>query len=213
MRAVVHSGWRTSSLERRDQEEAQDFVARAVADPRRVAAVRRLVPLYRPPSDRFDRLTRLAAHLLGAPIALLTLVDSDREFFVSSYGLDESSRSTREMPLEDSLCPQAVASGRPLIVADFATHPGLADHPAAKEFGIRAYAGIPLITPDYWAVGVLCVLDVVPRDWTDDQLANLDMLASICMDEIRFACLDRQSELNSRWGASVGAQAGFSESN
>ena len=213
MRAVVHSDWRASSLQHRDQGELEAFVARAVADPRRVAAVRRLVPLYRPPSDRFDRLTRLAAHLLGAPIALLTLVDSDREFFVSSYGLSEASRSSRELPLEESLCPQAVATGKPLIVPDFAARPDLADHPATKEFGIRAYAGIPLITPDHWSVGVLCVLDVVPRDWTDDQLANLDMLASICMDEIRFACLDRQSELNSRWGASVGAQARFSESN
>jgi hypothetical protein len=53
----------------------------------------------------------------------------------------------------------------------------------------------------------------VPREWTDDQLANLDMLASICMDEIRFACMDRQSELNSRWGTSVGRQTGLSEVN
>jgi GAF domain-containing protein len=107
----------------------------------------------------------------------------------------------------------AVATGRPLIIRDFAADPELANHPAATSAGIRAYAAIPLVTPENWGVGTLSVIDFVPRDWTDDQLANLDMLASICMDEIRFSCLDRQSELNSRWGSSVGTRAGLSQAN
>ena len=203
MRAVVHSSWATVE-NRRDEADLDDAIGRAVADPRRVAAVRRLVPLYRPPSDRFDRLTRLAAHLLGAPISLLTLVDSDREFFVSSFGLDDRARLDRDNPIENSLCQQVVASGRPLIVADFSADPDLKNHPAATALGIQAYAAMPLVTADRWAVGTLSVIDFVPRDWTDDQLANLDMLACICMDEIRFSCLDRQSELNSRWGTGIG---------
>lgn len=213
MRGSVQSGWMARAHDRPEHENALAYVERVVTDPRRVAAVRRMVPLYRPPSDRFDRLTRLAAHLLVAPVSLLTLVDADREFFVSSYGLDDPIRSEREAPLEYSLCPLAVATARPVIVGDFAADPALAKHPAALKFGIRAYAAIPLLTPDNWGVGTLSVIDFVPRDWTDDQLANLDMLASICMDEIRFSCLDRQSELNSRWGASVGSQAGRSPTN
>jgi GAF domain-containing protein len=213
MRGFVQSSRLAKTRDPREPEDLLGFVERAVTDPRRVAAVRRMVPLYRPPSDRFDRLTRLAAHLLAAPISLLTLIDSDREFFVSSYGLDDSVRSTREAPLDYSLCPLAVATGRPLIVRDFAADGELADHPAAGKLGIRAYAAIPLVTPDNWSVGTLSVVDFVPRDWTDDQLANLDMLASICMDEIRFSCLDRQSELNSRWGTSVGSQTGYSRIN
>jgi GAF domain-containing protein len=165
------------------------------------------VPLYRPPSDRFDRLTRLAAHLLGTPVALLTLVEADREFFISSFGLDDQARSSRETPLENSLCQRVVATREPVIVPDFASSPSLASHPAARELGIRAYAAMPLLSSDRWAVGTLCVIDFVPRDWTDDQLANLDMLASICMDEIRFSCLDRQSELNNRWGTGVGSHS------
>jgi GAF domain-containing protein len=168
--------------------------------------VRRLVPLYRPPSDRFDRLTRLAANLLATPVALLTLVDSDREFFVSSFGLDDEARSTREAPADRSLCGRVIATGRPVIVTDLQADPDLKDHPAVKEHNIRAFAAMPLVSSDRWPVGTLCVLDFVPRDWSDDQLANLDMLATICMDEIKFACLDRQSELRSRWGTSVGGQ-------
>lgn len=213
MGGLVQSGWIAKTRDQRDRGDLLGFVERAVSDPRRVAAVRRMVPLYRPPSDRFDRLTRLAAHLLVAPISLLTLVDSDREFFISSYGLDDAAGSTREAPLDFSLCPVAVATGRPLIIRDFAADPELANHPAATSAGIRAYAAIPLVTPENWGVGTLSVIDFVPRDWTDDQLANLDMLASICMDEIRFSCLDRQSELNSRWGSSVGTRAGLSQAN
>ena len=205
MKAVVRSGWPTVDS-RRDEGELQEAFGRVVADPRRVAAVRRLAPLYRPPSDRFDRLTRLAAHLLAIPVALLTLVDSDREFLVSSFGLDDRSGPDRDTPLEDSLCNQVVATGQPLIVPDFSADPDLKSHPAVSALGIRAYAAMPLVTSERWAVGTLCVMDFHPRDWTDDQLANLDMLASICVDEIRFSCLDRQSELDSRWGTGVGGQ-------
>lgn len=213
MRAVVHSGWGATAGKQRDQSDLGEGVAAAVTDPRRVAAVRRLVPLYRPPSDRFDRLTRLAAHLLGAPVALLTLVDSDREFFVSSFGLDDQARLARETPIENSLCKKVVATGRPVIVPDFSARADLMDHPSARDHGVRAYAAMPLVSSDRWAVGTLCVIDFVPRDWTDDQLANLDMLACICMDEIRFSCLDRQSELNRRWGSSVGSHDSLSRAN
>ena len=207
MRAVVHSGWGATVGNGRNASDLEEAVGRAVTDPRRVAAVRRLVPLYRPPSDRFDRLTRLAAQLLGAPVAVLTLVDDDREFFVSTYGLDGHAWSTREMPLEKSLCRTVVGTGRPLIVPDMSASPYLENHPAVKQLGVKAYAAMPLVTSERWAVGTLCVIDFAPRDWTDDQLANLDMLASICMDEIRFSCLDRQSELNSRWGTGVGSHS------
>ena len=205
MRAVVHSNRGVTARADRDRVDEPDAFGRVLTDPRRVAAVRRLVPLYRPPSDRFDRLTRLAAHLLATPVALLTLVEADREFFVSSFGLGEEARLVRETSVENSLCQKVVATGEPVIIGDFSKSAAGTEHPAARDFGIRAYAAMPLMSSDRWAVGTLCVIDFVPRDWTDDQLANLDMLASICMDEIRFSCLDRQSELNNRWGKSVGS--------
>jgi GAF domain-containing protein len=168
-------------------------------DRRRLAALRRLVPLYRPPNIAFDRLTRLAAELLDAPVALLTLVEEDRQFFVSSHGLDEPLRSTRQTPLEYSICQHTVAGGRPLVIGDARRDLRLDGNLAVTELGVAAYAGMPLVTPDGQAVGTLCVVDFVPRDWTDDKLAILADLAAICMDELRLAGLDRQMAFESEW--------------
>lgn len=170
-----------------------------VRDPKRLAAVRRLVPLYRPPSTTFDRLTRLAAELLDAPVALLTLVEPDRQFFVSSYGLPDEVAEARETPIEYSICQHVVAGGVPLIVRDASRDLRLVDNLAVSEFGVAAYAGIPLMSPDHFAVGALCVADMVPRDWTDDKLAILADLAAIATDELRLSTLDRQAAFEREW--------------
>jgi GAF domain-containing protein len=136
-------------------------------------------------------LTQLAAQLLDAPVSLLTLVDADRQFFLSSAGLPEPLLSARQTPLDLSICQYAVAAGRPLIVRDTRADPVLADHPAVMEMGVAAYAGIPLILVEGDAVGTLCVLDFVVRDWTDDQLAILAHLTDITMDEMRLHVQDR----------------------
>lgn len=181
---------------------AQEAAVRAAVEDRyRVAAVRRLIPLYRPPSRVFDRLTALAAQLLEAPVALLTLVEDDRQFFISSYGLEEPIRSARQTPIEYSICQYAVAASRPLLVPDATKDPVLANHRAVTELGVVSYVGIPLITPNHWAVGTLCTIDFCSRDWTDAQVAALDMLAGVCMDEIRLVGYDRQADLDRQWGA------------
>jgi GAF domain-containing protein len=167
------------------------FVSDVVTDPDRLAALRRLALLDTPPILSFDRLTALAAQLLEASVALVTLVDEDRQFFVSSFGLPESLRSARQTSLDFSICQYAMESYRPLIIGDARTDEGLADNGAVTELGVAAYAGIPLVTPDGHVVGTLCVIDFVPRDWTDDQLAILSRLADITMDEIRLHFLDR----------------------
>jgi GAF domain-containing protein len=77
-----------------------------------------------------------------------------------------------------------VFSGRPLIIGDIAQHQSVARSPFVGQLGVRAYAGIPLVTSEEWTVGTLCVVDLAPRDWADDQLAQLAGLASICIDEI-----------------------------
>ena len=167
----------------------EQAVVSVIRAPQRAAAVRRLVPLYRPPSLAFDRLTRLAADLLSAPVALLTLIEPDRQFFVSSYGLPEALQAARQSTLEYSICQYVVAAGRPLILNDTSRDPRLGGHLAVTELGVAAYAGIPLITTDGHAAGALAVLDFVARDWTDDKLAILANLAVIAMDEIRLAGL------------------------
>jgi GAF domain-containing protein len=175
------------------------FVSDVVTDPDRLAALRRLALLDTPPNLSFDRLTALAAQLLESPVALVTLVDEDRQFFVSSCGLPESLQSARQTPLDYSICQYAIESHRPLIVGDARADTVLSDNAAVTELGVAAYAGIPLVTLDGHVVGTLCVIDFVPRDWTDDQLAILSRLADIMMDEVRLHFLDRVAARRRQW--------------
>jgi GAF domain-containing protein len=181
----------------------------AVTDPDRLAALRRLVLIDSPPNPTFDRLTLLAAQLLEAPVALLTLVDADRQFFVSACGLPEPLQQARQTPLDYSICQYAVVHQRPLIVRDTHHEALLSDNLAVTELGVTAYAGMPLITSDGYTVGTLCVIDFVVRDWTDDQLTILTHLADITMDEIRLHFLDRLAARRRQWrGVGLRSAAG-----
>ncbi len=182
-------------------------VGEVIKNADRLAALRRLMLLDRAATPTFDRLTTLAAHVLDAPIALLTLVDEDRQFFLSAWGLPEPLASDRETSLDYSICQHAVASGRPLIVSDATADPVLASNKAVTEFGITSYAGVPLITSERYAVGTLCVLDYVERDWPDDQVTLLGHLADIAMDEIRLHFFDRLAARRRQWRG-VGTLAG-----
>jgi GAF domain-containing protein len=170
-----------------------------VRDPRRLAALRRLVLLDSGPSEPFDRLVRLAAHTLHAPIAMLTLIDADRQYFKAAVGLPEPLASIRETPLEYSICQYAVALGRPLIICDTRVEHWLDDNPAVTELGLTAYVGMPLVTADGYAVGTLCALDTMPRNWTDEDLINLQDLAGVAMREIRLHRLERRLAHQRDW--------------
>jgi GAF domain-containing protein len=181
-----------------------ESVPEGVANPYRLLAVRRLLALATPPSPVFDRLTSLAAQLVEAPIALLTIVDSDRQYFLGAYGLPGELQAERRTGIRYSICQHAVVVGRPLIVVDAHADPVLRWNAAVTELGVAAYAGLPLITWDGQAVGTLCVMDMVARDWTDDQLVALSHLADIAMDEIFLlegAADDRgeREAVGSRW--------------
>jgi len=163
-----------------------------VTDPERVAALRRLMLLDTGPTDALDRLARLTARTLRSPIALVTLIEADRQYFKASFGLPEPLASTRETPLTWSICQYAVGLGFPLVVCDSRVEHWLDDNPAVREFGVRAYAGAPLVTREGHAVGALCAIDLSPRNWTDDDVANLVDLAALVMREIRGHRLQRQ---------------------
>jgi diguanylate cyclase (GGDEF)-like protein/PAS domain S-box-containing protein len=132
----------------------------------------------------FDRITRLAATLLGAPVALISLVDARREFFKSTIGLTGPWASTRQTPLTHSLCRHVTWDRVPLVVADARLHPLLRDSLAIRDLGAVAYAGVPLII-DGQAVGALCVIDHQPREWLADQVSILSDLASAAVSEIQ----------------------------
>jgi GAF domain-containing protein len=135
----------------------------------------------------FDRLARLASHVLHAPVALVSLVDRDRQFFKSCIGLPEPWGSERGTPLSHSFCQHAVASREPLIVTDSREHPVLRDNLAIRDLGVIAYAGIPLIDADGYALGTLCVIDSQPRHWTSHQIQLLSDIAASVVTEISLA--------------------------
>jgi hypothetical protein len=150
----------------------------------RLAALQRTGLLDSPYEEVFDRLTRLVSKSLGAPVALISLVDADRQWFKSAVGLPEPWASRRETPLSHSFCRHVVASGEPLVVTDARAHPLVRTNRAVTELGVVAYAGIPLVTSDGHALGALCTIDGQPREWTAEQLEILGDLAAAVIAEI-----------------------------
>lgn len=153
-------------------------------NPERLARLRATSLLDAPTEEAFDRLTRLAAKLLQAPLSTVTLVDDERQFYMSCTGFPEPLATTRQTPLEFSFCRHTVVLGRPLIISDVRGHPLVGDNPAITEFGVMAYAGIPLLTADGHALGTLCVMDFKVREWTPDQVSSLADLAAAVSTEI-----------------------------
>ena len=166
------------------QESAMPPVPAAVRDPDRLAALRSLRLLDTPAEPAFDRLTRLAATILRVPVALVSLVDEERQFFTSCIGLPEPWATTRQTPLSHSFCQHTVATAQPLIIEDARDHPLVRDNLAIPDLNVVAYAGIPLITDDGFVLGSFCVIDTQPRVWAAEELAILRDLAASVMTEI-----------------------------
>lgn len=158
--------------------------ASALRDPRRLRAVRSSGLLDSPPEPRFDRLTRVAAHALGAPIVLLTVIDEDRQFVKSNVGLAQPWASRREMPLSHSFCQHAVGCADPLVVPDAREHPLLRNNLAIGELGAIAYIGIPLRGADEQELGTLCAIDHRRRDWSAEEIDLLRDIADAVKHEI-----------------------------
>lgn len=157
----------------------------ALTDAGRLATLRSTRLLDQPSAPSLDRLAGLARRILRAPIALVTLIDGERQFFTSALGLPEPLASRRETDLEHSFCQHAVLDRRPLVVGDAREHPTLSVNPSVEEHGVVAYAGVPLLLEDGHAVGTLCVIDHEPRLWTTEDLTMLTDLAASAVTELR----------------------------
>lgn len=140
------------------------------------------------PEELFDDLTELAARICEAPIALISLVDEKRQWFKSKLGtnLKETSRDI-------SFCAHAIKQADLFIVPDATLDPRFANNPlVTSDPKIRFYAGAPLITPDGYALGTLCIIDKVPRDLRPDQKEALVILARHVVSQLELRRRSRE---------------------
>ena len=139
----------------------------------RLAALHATRLLGSAPEETFDRITRTAARLLGVPIALVSLIDRDRQWFKSRTGLDAC-----ETPREISFCGHAILSDEPLVVPDAAQDARFVDNPLVTgDMHLRFYAGVQLYSVDRKKIGTLCVIDSKPRQLGPGDLDALRDLA------------------------------------
>ena len=147
----------------------------------RLAAVARYEILDTPPDAAFDRIAGLAARLLQAPMATVSIVDTDRIWFKATHGLEGLDQLGRD----PGLCASAIEHDGPHVLHDASRDPSTAGNPLVHgETGVRFYAGAPLTTSDGHRLGTLNVLDTRPRQVSETELATLTDLAAVVMDEL-----------------------------
>jgi EAL domain-containing protein (putative c-di-GMP-specific phosphodiesterase class I)/GAF domain-containing protein len=144
----------------------------------RLDALQKLNLLDTPPSENFDRITRMAGQIFNLPIAAVSLTDQDRQWFKSRVGVEH-----RSIPRERAPCSRVAESAEVLVIPDLLADECYRTSILAKQ-GVRFYAGAPLITRDGFGLGALCVLGTEPRQVSDAELAALGDLAKIVMTQI-----------------------------
>ena len=171
----------------------------------RLKTLRSLNVLDSQPEERFDRLTRMAKRIFGVPIALVSLVDENRQWFKSCVGLHVS-----ETPRDISFCGHAILGNDVFIIPDATTDERFADNPLVlNEPHIRFYAGCPLRAPNGSKLGTLCLIDRKSRSLGAEDLETLQDLASMAESElaaVQLATLDELTEITNRRGFLMLAQ-------
>ncbi|HEX2093723.1 MAG TPA: GAF domain-containing protein [Longimicrobiaceae bacterium] len=167
-------------------------VARALRDPGRVEAVRRTGLLDTPPEACFDRVTRLVTYMLDVPLALINLLDGERQYSKSCLA-PPSWPAGRNAELKDAYCSHVVGSHGVVAIEDTRRDPRTATSRFTTELGLRAYLGVPL-TDGGHVIGTLCAADLKPRRWTGEQTSALRDLAELAATEIGLRAQVRETE-------------------
>jgi len=149
-------------------------------EPQRQRDLERLGVLNHPGDEHFERLVRLASTVLETPIALISLIDGDRQWFLAHHGLD-----TTETPREMAFCAHAIAGNETLVVPDARQDPRFCANPLViQDPKVRFYAGAPLQSRDGHNLGTLCVIDQQPRHFSSSQVRLLEDLAQLVLREL-----------------------------
>ncbi|EPF7598940.1 GGDEF domain-containing protein [Vibrio vulnificus] len=168
-------------------------------EPQRIADLHSLHILDTAAEERFDRVTRIARRLFDVPIALVSLVDEDRQWFKSCFGLNAS-----ETPRDISFCGHAILGTDALIVEDASLDARFADNPLVTgEPHIRFYAGVPLTFEHSSCLGTLCIIDSKPRTLNEDERLDLIDLAKMAERELaatHSAAIDDLTQISNRRG-------------
>jgi len=147
---------------------------------KRIATLHKLGILDTEKEERFDRITRLAAAMFNVPVALISMVDSERQWIKSAAGVDVT-----ETPRDEAFCSHVVAGRQPLLIQDARNDPRFAENPLVVSGPkVRFYAGYPLFMDDGSCVGTLCLIDNKPRDFGGRGLALLSDMAQLAKKEL-----------------------------
>lgn len=144
----------------------------------RLDALYQLNLIDTPPSESFDRITRMASQIFGLPISAVSLTDRDRQWFKSRVGVEHMS-----IPREKAPCARVAESTEVVLIPDMLADSYFASSILAEQ-GVRFYAGAPLITRDGYGLGALCVLGTEPRTATAEEMTALNDLAQMVMSQI-----------------------------
>jgi GAF domain-containing protein len=159
---------------------------------KRIEELKRYNILDTPPDGSFDRITRLASTLFDVPIAIISLVDTDRIWFKSAHGLN-----VNQINRDPGLCASAILSEDVYVVDNAAADPRTLANPlVAGEFGLRFYAAAPLQTESQCNLGTLCIIDKTPRTLSEKEQKILKELAEIVMDEMELRLALRNTVAN-----------------
>ena len=155
----------------------------AIMNPQRLKVLYDMQILDSPEDRLLDHMTQGICRDLDVPIALVTLIDKDRQFFKSQQGLDPEAARTREMPLSYSLCKYVVEQCSTIAIEDARVISALRQHPAIVENGVVAYLGAPLIM-DGQVLGSVCAADNKARHWTEEQISFIERRANSIRAEL-----------------------------
>jgi GAF domain-containing protein len=146
---------------------------RTLGDPDRMAHIAEYDLFHPEMRTRMDAIATRTATLLGAPVSLISVILDSSQFILGSHGVTGWMAEAQGIPAEWSLCASTMLSGRPYCVADGAADPVVATNPLRLQTDLRSYAGVPLSDGGNHTLGAHCILDVVPRTFSDHDIAVL----------------------------------------